>query len=1291
MPGFSIEDPWCMDSDGEDRALPKTTAYVEMLGDGDVTRDLPPETIPDRARRGGRGKQSHRSTITNTGTIPSRTPHVSTRTGRTELGGALPPQQHGHVVITIDDDDIPIARSMGQPGSRHASQISLQTQPVETAQDVQNTSATSHRRQFSTDGAANSFLTKADDPPAQSKADRRPSATLPLIVQDLSHDAIYNAPIFSGSPAVLAEDHSSVRSFQDVGVGGPSGRDEADSSASRIGKRAVDSETILRVKASQNATNKGDGIVLEPRDGVEQSHTSKEQTNHAEGEAQIDTGEATDLTNPFTTRPTIIDTSTKPSIPCSRPQTHEVAQDSVPYDQRSRMKVCSPYREQAAPSINGHTPHINDKQVTAAYTEDAPTPSLASLPSPPLLGAGYGAEASLPVKAMGQTKSTQRAAVVSDPDEANSPITFDLLSGDIVTVRREIETLFKERLERLHQSHASTTHRNLSLQRACLTIEASQPKNLRRLRRQGTLTTLPDRYVQHQSPFKALGTIQVLAAENPRFDLKRNLSQEVFSKSNMKSAHARSIWSVPATAQSFPPTPFPPSKEYSTLSGNLLVDNISKLTTMPPDLEDQTTQKQLREDMPSLYEIRHDTNSPWDLRNAQSRFHINVVSDFLLELEISWGIILFYLLAEEADLRRINDGTFENIPIKNRECYSRDDFYREGKLIRLTLFEPGSRHWKGLVEKLRRPTVYELHLGALVCEILYQECGFSPWYMAQQSDIIKEYLRQKIKQNQPEKSSTQQEEFRTRECRVCGDHACIFHGQIKQDPESDSRDKRSSSPENGIPAHKDKSEYLNIERVINYKLLANSQNFRDYHHQVLRRKSPPVGKFDPKFWLGKTATSNRHKRKPFQPCKHEGSCITAHCRCYSEGITCEKTCRCAKSCNRRFPGCGSRCMQQPTRPCGNSETCLCVKFERECDADICGRCGAIDILDPENNKDDEDILQGRCRNVGIQRGVPKKTLLGQSEVHMFGLYTAQSIAKDDIIGEYTSEIIDADEENRRIHIYNAQNQLYLFDMNDQQSLDGTLAGNKLRYINNAHERLANCRAKTIFCNGVYRTALYTKKSLEPGTELFFHYGYPESVTKYFKQPKGSVYAVKNVVKPSDGKSATAKKSRPTKVQKTSEYPAPLKLANRSRAQRAQERASRSTSRTNSVGMTTRQGLARDTIDQERESDSSESQQENDPEAQVESDAQETASSHVVPETDEEIDSELDPSQEQDVPSGRLSTGRKEPHVATQPMGERAIKSSSVMAIKEKRRGLRNGVARKRKHQFFLNSDENQPI
>jgi hypothetical protein len=194
---------------------------------------------------------------------------------------------------------------------------------------------------------------------------------------------------------------------------------------------------------------------------------------------------------------------------------------------------------------------------------------------------------------------------------------------------------------------------------------------------------------------------------------------------------------------------------------------------------------------------------------------------------------------------------------------------------------------------------------------------------------------------------------------------------------------------------------------------------------------PPAGKFNSNWWIQRDLTHHWEKRKPFFPCSHDGTCEDAQCRCFREGINCEKTCKCPSLCNRRYPGC--TCAAIPGRRICGTAACLCVKFNRECDADLCGSCGATEVLDPVNRYDNE-VLEANCCNVAIQRGVPRKTLLGHSEVHGFGLYMGEDIKSGEYIGEYTGEVISTSEGNRRVTIYDYQKTMYLFSLNSSKSL-----------------------------------------------------------------------------------------------------------------------------------------------------------------------------------------------------------------------------------------------------------------
>ena len=77
---------------------------------------------------------------------------------------------------------------------------------------------------------------------------------------------------------------------------------------------------------------------------------------------------------------------------------------------------------------------------------------------------------------------------------------------------------------------------------------------------------------------------------------------------------------------------------------------------------------------------------------------------------------------------------------------------------------------------------------------------------------------------------------------------------------------------------------------------------------------------------------------------------------------------------------------------------------RECDADLCGTCGAADF-DPPNEGDEGRTV---CRNVKIQRGQRQHLLLAPSDVAGWGIYIRENVSKGDFISEYCGEIISQD-------------------------------------------------------------------------------------------------------------------------------------------------------------------------------------------------------------------------------------------------------------------------------------------
>ena len=254
---------------------------------------------------------------------------------------------------------------------------------------------------------------------------------------------------------------------------------------------------------------------------------------------------------------------------------------------------------------------------------------------------------------------------------------------------------------------------------------------------------------------------------------------------------------------------------------------------------------------------------------------------------------------------------------------------------------------------------------------------------------------------------------------------------------------------------------------------------------------------------GPTAKSHlHHERQPFTPCNHPGSCdAKSGCLCAKLEIVCEKTCSCSNTCHRKFGGC--RCAAKG-KVCRENDRCECWALNRECDPELCLSCGAHDILDPANRRRD-DIAHGRCANVVIQRGVPKRTILGISKIMAdskeegLGLYIGEAVRKGDFIDEYVGEIVTDNEAHRREAVYDKRNMSYLFDLNATQAVDSTHMGNKSRFINSEIDE-PNVQAKVLFCNGVQRIGMFAARTINPGEELSFNYG--GNFSKKFTMSKG---------------------------------------------------------------------------------------------------------------------------------------------------------------------------------------------
>jgi hypothetical protein len=127
----------------------------------------------------------------------------------------------------------------------------------------------------------------------------------------------------------------------------------------------------------------------------------------------------------------------------------------------------------------------------------------------------------------------------------------------------------------------------------------------------------------------------------------------------------------------------------------------------------------------------------------------------------------------------------------------------------------------------------------------------------------------------------------------------------------------------------------------------------------------------------------------FFPCHHTGPCTEEICTCIKHGFFCTKHCIWGSSSRNFFRGCNC------TAKC-TSKACPCFASNRECDPDLCKKCGVC--KDPPN----KPISQQSCRNDSIGMRRHTHLLLAKSEVAGWGLFTKNGLKKGDYVHEVRS-------------------------------------------------------------------------------------------------------------------------------------------------------------------------------------------------------------------------------------------------------------------------------------------------
>ena len=251
-----------------------------------------------------------------------------------------------------------------------------------------------------------------------------------------------------------------------------------------------------------------------------------------------------------------------------------------------------------------------------------------------------------------------------------------------------------------------------------------------------------------------------------------------------------------------------------------------------------------------------------------------------------------------------------------------------------------------------------------------------------------------------------------------------------------------------------------------------------------------------------------HVWTQYTPCDcGPGGCNPKTCACMSDGNFCEKYCSCRgplSQCANAFPGCNCK-----TGTCG-TRACPCFAAARECDPDICKRCAHAAELISHERRDGwpfTDICapvpdapkaptegptaktdpNEQCGNMKLYLRQHKHACLGLSGVEGWGCFLKNGARKNELLGEYTGELISQTEADRRGKIYDKLNSSFLFNLNDQWVLDAAVKGNKFKFAN--HSATPNCYAKVLMARGDHRVGIFAKEHIAPGEELTYDYRY----------------------------------------------------------------------------------------------------------------------------------------------------------------------------------------------------------
>lgn len=126
----------------------------------------------------------------------------------------------------------------------------------------------------------------------------------------------------------------------------------------------------------------------------------------------------------------------------------------------------------------------------------------------------------------------------------------------------------------------------------------------------------------------------------------------------------------------------------------------------------------------------------------------------------------------------------------------------------------------------------------------------------------------------------------------------------------------------------------------------------------------------------------------------------------------------------------------------------------------------------------------------ILREAPSKVTVAKSKIAGYGLYTTRSYVRDEIVIEYSGEVIGQSlADFREQHVYSKSTRhrysCYMFRLDDHRIVDATMVGNAARFINHCCQ--PNCKARTVMLDGQPKILIVAWRKIKEGEELSYDY------------------------------------------------------------------------------------------------------------------------------------------------------------------------------------------------------------